>query len=91
MTEQVNHLASVWFRGDRESAEHIGKRIDAKVENYAKGFLDHITYAMTLLWELSREDEGSCDSLEAERKGHPFCPSHKSDIPASLKNGPTAL
>lgn len=91
MTEQVNHLASVWFRGDRESAEYIGERIDRKVESYAKGNLDHTTEAMTLLWELSREDENSCQSPKTERKSHPVCLPQRSDTPASSKNELRAL
>lgn len=55
-TAQVNYLASIWFRGDEEPAEGLGKRIDKKVDSYANGELDHAMEAMTLLWELSRED-----------------------------------
>ena len=91
MNEQVNHLAFVWFHGDRESAEHLGERIDKKVESYAQGELDHITEAIILLWELSRENEGSCQSPKSERKSHSFCLSHRPDTLASSKNGPTAL
>ena len=55
MTIQVNHLASVWFRGDPQSTTDLGETVDQKVDSYANGELDHAAEAMVLLWEFSRE------------------------------------
>ena len=54
-TVQVDHLASVWFSGNKG----LGERIDKKVDSYANGESDHAVEAMTLLCELLREDPGS--------------------------------
>ncbi|KAF9645620.1 hypothetical protein BDM02DRAFT_3262815 [Thelephora ganbajun] len=62
-TVQVKHLASVWFRGDEESAEGLGEKIDEKIESYANGQLDYAMEAMTLLWELSRGHEDPLEDL----------------------------
>ena len=54
MRVQVSQLASLWLRGDEESAQSIGQRADEKIDSYANGELDHAMEAMTLLWEHSR-------------------------------------
>ena len=46
-------LRRIWERG----------RIDEKVDNYANGESDHAVEAMTLLWELLREDESRSTRL----------------------------
>lgn len=64
-TAQVNRLASLWLRGDEESADDIGERVDEKIDGYANGELDHAMEAMALLWELSTEKrDASRDSEE---------------------------
>ena len=56
---QVNHLVSILSSGNKESAEGLGERIDEKVDSYANGESNHAMEAITLLWELLREDAGS--------------------------------
>lgn len=73
MTAQVNYLASEWFHDDRSTAG-LGERIDEKVDSYANGELDHIMGALTLLWELSREDESSSPILGDSPRSYPVCP-----------------
>ena len=70
MRVQVNRLASLWFRGDEESAQSISQRADEKIDGYANGELNHAVEAITLLWEHSR-----CLDLN---------PSWAQDIPVSL-------
>ena len=70
MRVQVSQLASLWLRGDEESAQSIGQRADEKIDSYANGELDHAMEAMTLLWEHSRRLDSN--------------PLRAQDIPVSL-------
>jgi len=52
---QAEHLVSVVYNADKESAKKLCDRVDEKVDSYANGDLDRAVDAITLLWKLSKE------------------------------------
>ena len=52
---QVDHLASVRFGGNEETAKKLCDKIDEKVDAYASGDLPHAAEAVSLLWEVSKK------------------------------------
>jgi len=58
-TMQAEHLVSVVYSADKESAKNLCDRIDEKVESFANGDLDRAVDAITLLWKLSKEGRRS--------------------------------
>ena len=56
---QAEHLVSVIYSADKESAKNLCDRVDEKVESFANGNLDRAVDAITLLWKLSKEGRRS--------------------------------
>lgn len=72
---QINHLVSIPMRSDKNLTKQLCDKVDEKVDVYAAADLEHAAEAVSLLWEVSNNDECQPPEPKGSSKSRPVATS----------------